>query len=67
MRLMEHFFLSHSLQLAGAFIASTALLRGISLITGNVKHFKCIPRLDVISFNPSKILQNKSIMPIYDK
>ena len=39
---MERFFLSHSLELADALIAATAVSFGIPIFTGNEKHYRMI-------------------------
>ncbi len=50
MSLVEQFFLSHTLHLSNGLIAATAIEHGVSLLTGNVKHFKPIAALDLIPF-----------------
>ncbi len=47
--LMEEFYLSHGLKFLDALIAATALDSKLMLITGNLKHFKFIKELKVIS------------------
>lgn len=47
---MEQYFLSHSLTLADALIAATAVSQGIPLLTGNLKHYRIIKDLDTIKF-----------------
>jgi predicted nucleic acid-binding protein len=49
---IERHYLSHSIQLADALIASTALVNGLSIITGNDKHYKIIKELELIKFRP---------------
>ena len=53
---IERHYLSHSLQLADALIASTALVNGLPILTGNDKHYKMIKEmikeLDIIKFKP---------------
>ena len=49
---IERHYLSHSLQLADALIASTALVNGLPILTGNDKHYKMIKELDTINFRP---------------
>lgn len=48
--LLESFALSHGLQMGDALIAATALENKLTLLTGNVKHFKPIPLLRVEKF-----------------
>lgn len=48
--LLESFALSHGLQMGDALIAATALEHKLTLLTGNVKHFKPIPLLRVEKF-----------------
>ena len=49
---IEQHYLSHSLTLADALIASTAVSHGIPLLTGNDKHYKIIKNLQVKYFKP---------------
>jgi len=49
---IERHYLSDSLQLADALIASTALVNGLPILTGNDKHYKMIKELDIINFRP---------------
>jgi predicted nucleic acid-binding protein len=48
--LMSRYALSHHLQLADALIASTAIAEGETLLTGNVKHYKHLPGLEIARF-----------------
>jgi predicted nucleic acid-binding protein len=50
--LMEEHSLSHGLQLADALIAATARETASTLATGNVRHFRVIPRLELKAFRP---------------
>jgi hypothetical protein len=50
--LVRHYFHSHSMQLADALIAATALEHGLALATGNVKHFEVIEGLQLHPFIP---------------
>ena len=50
MFLMEDYFLSHSLELADAMIAATAMENQEVLLTANDKHYKFIPNLQVNRF-----------------
>ena len=49
---IERHYLSHSLQLADALIATTALVNGLPILTGNDKHYRMIKELDIINFRP---------------
>ncbi len=50
---IERHYLSHSLQLADALIASTAITNGFTLFTGNDNHYKVIKELSINKFRPS--------------
>ncbi len=50
---IERHYLIHSLQLADALLATTSLVNGLTMITGNDKHFKIIKELDIKRFRPS--------------
>jgi predicted nucleic acid-binding protein len=50
--LVEQHALSHSLHMADALIAATALEHGLPLLTGNAKHFKVVHGLQVVVFKP---------------
>jgi len=52
MFLVERHFLSDSLRLADALIASTALANGMPVLTANDKHYKAVSQLDVEIFRP---------------
>lgn len=49
---VEQHYLSHSLQLADALIAATAVSYGTPLLTGNNKHYKMIKNLRLKNFQP---------------
>ena len=51
-RIMESFVLAHRLDISDAFIAATALQRHEPLATGNQKHFRMIPGLELKTFRP---------------
>jgi len=51
-RLMEEFVLAYRLSVEDALIAATALDRQDSLATGNEKHFRMIPGLELKVFRP---------------
>ena len=42
---IEQYCLSHSLRLADALIGATATINGLSLLTGNQKHYRVLPDL----------------------
>jgi len=50
--LMETLSLGRGLQMGDALIAATALQHGLSLLTGNVKHFSAVEGLSVEPFVP---------------
>ncbi|GHV62706.1 ribonuclease VapC [Spirochaetia bacterium] len=52
MFLVENYSLSHSLELGDAVIASTALENQEILLTGNDKHYKFIPNIQIQKFKP---------------
>jgi predicted nucleic acid-binding protein len=52
MFLVEDYWLSHSLELGDALIASTALEHQETLLTGNDKHYKYIPNMQTQKFKP---------------
>jgi predicted nucleic acid-binding protein len=49
-RLMEELGLSHGMQMGDALIAATALEYKLTVLTGNLKHFKAIPVLNIERF-----------------
>ncbi len=49
---VEQHFLSHSIQLADALIAATAISHGIPILTGNDKHYKMLKDLQIKRFRP---------------
>ncbi len=52
MFLVERHFLSNSMRLADALIASTALTNGIPILTANDKHYKIVNQLKLEVFRP---------------
>ena len=50
--LVELHALSHSLHMADALIAATALEHSLPLLTGNAKHFEVVHGLQVVVFKP---------------
>ena len=49
---VERHFLSDSLQLADSLIATTAIVNGLTILTGNDKHFKIIKDAEIKKFRP---------------
>lgn len=52
MALIDSHSLSNGLQLGDALIAATALEHGLTLLTGNKKHFAKLPGLELEVFKP---------------
>jgi len=52
MFLVERHFLSDSIRLADALIASTALANGLPILTANDKHYKVVNQLKLEIFRP---------------
>ncbi len=50
---IEQYFLSHSLRLADALIGATASVNGLTLLTGNQKHYRILPDLVLQRFRPA--------------
>ena len=50
--LMEALALSHGLQIADALIAATAIEHNLTLLTGNIKHFRSVEGLQIEHFKP---------------
>ena len=51
-RLVEKYALSHSVHLADALIAATAMAHALPLLTANTKHFSAVAGLRVVVFKP---------------
>ena len=51
-QLVEQHALSHSLFMADALIAATAISYSLPLLTANTKHFAAVPRLEIQVFKP---------------
>lgn len=49
---IEEYSLKDGISIGDALIAATAVEESQSLITGNYKHFKCIPNLSLQRFSP---------------
>jgi len=52
MNFVEKYFLSNSMELQDALIASTALIRTEVLLTGNEKHYHFLPNIQINRFIP---------------
>ncbi|WP_420643809.1 type II toxin-antitoxin system VapC family toxin [Candidatus Leptofilum sp.] len=50
---VEQYYLSHSIHLADALIGATAVTYGLSLLTGNAKHYAPIKDVEIVLFKPS--------------
>ena len=50
MFLVEQYSLSHSMELADALIGATAIIKQLPLITGNDKHYKHLPEIEIKKF-----------------
>jgi len=50
---VEQYFHSHSVRLADALIAATAVAHAVPLLTANIRHYQPIPDLAVEPFRPS--------------
>ncbi|MSP52811.1 MAG: type II toxin-antitoxin system VapC family toxin [Gammaproteobacteria bacterium] len=49
---MEEFYLSNGIDIGDAYIAATAMEYNKPLITSNIKHYKMIPNLQLVTFKP---------------
>jgi predicted nucleic acid-binding protein len=49
---VEQHYLSHSIQLADAFIGATAIAYGLPILTGNDKHYKVLRDIQIKKFRP---------------
>ena len=52
-RLLEHHALRAGLRVVDALIAATALEARVALATANVRHYRAIPGLSVVTFRPA--------------
>ena len=50
---VEQHFLSHSIEIADAFIGASAIAYGLPLLTGNDKHYKVMGDIEVKKFSPT--------------
>jgi len=51
---VQEYALSHSMMLADALIAATAVQRGDAIITANEKHYRFVPSIECRKFSPEK-------------
>jgi hypothetical protein len=49
---VQEYALSHSMMLADSLIAATVVQMGENLLTANDKHYKFIPTIEIVKFNP---------------
>ncbi|MDT0496295.1 type II toxin-antitoxin system VapC family toxin [Algiphilus sp. W345] len=49
---VEEYALSHSIGVAGALVAATAVEGNQVLLSANIKHFKCVKELQLKQFRP---------------
>jgi len=47
---VEQYSLSHSMEIADALIGATAIMKQIPLITGNAKHYRHLPEIEIKNF-----------------
>ena len=47
---VEQYSLSHSMELADALIGATSIIKNMQLITGNDKHYKYLPEINIQNF-----------------
>ena len=52
MFLVENYYLSHSMEMADAIIAATALVTNETILTANHKHYGYVPNILVKKFKP---------------
>ena len=53
MFLVEQYALSHGVQLDDALIAATAVALQLPLATGNTRHYRPLPDLELVEFRPN--------------
>ena len=49
---VEQHFHKHSMRMADALIGATAIINGLPLLTGNVRHYKMLNELKLRPFKP---------------
>jgi len=47
---LEQYSLRHSMELADALIGATSLIKNLSLVTANDKHYKYLPEINIQKF-----------------
>lgn len=47
---VEQYSLSHSMELADALIGATSIIKNLSLLTANDKHYKYLPEINIQKF-----------------
>jgi len=56
MDFVEKYYLSNSMELQDALIASTALIRNEVILTGNEKHYHFLPNIQINRFIPKSVV-----------
>ena len=49
---MESYALSHGMRVADALIAASAVQSGAALLTGDIRHYECIPDVALERYRP---------------
>jgi len=52
MAYIERYFLSHSLTMADALIAATAINHNLPILTSNTRHYSCVSEVELVPFEP---------------
>lgn len=49
---VESYALSHGVRVADALIAASSVHAGIALMTANIRHYACIPDIELVQYRP---------------